>query len=112
MRVHSDILTEQDLYRHLPVGVGASVDEIRRPRKRARGWIVYLRGYGERHTRANGRHNGDMAATYEDHGEWMAELFQIDPNASIGIYRNRGHFNQVTEWKFQPAGCFPASAYK
>lgn len=108
MFVHSDTLTRDDLYAALPADVMiAELRELRNPRKRARGWKITLEGYGARHTRRRNSgyygaaevdtlgHYG-YAATWDDHGEWMAALYETDPLASIACYANRDDFYEQT----------------
>ncbi len=102
MKVYSDILTREDLFAALPSDVYADVRNIN-TRKRARGWEVHLEGLGGRHTRRrnSGRYGatgqGGMAATWDDHGVWMAALYEIDPLAQIACYRDRDDFYESTE---------------
>lgn len=107
MKIYSDTLTRDDLYAALPDGVMvADIREIRNPRKRARGWQITLEGYAARHTRR--RNSGTWgavptageygyAATWDDHGVWMAALYEIDPLALIAEYANRDDFYESTE---------------
>lgn len=105
MKVWSDTLTRADLYACLPADVGiGEMRELRNPRKRARGWDLHLEGYGTRHTRR--RNTGQYgaassayfnAATWDDHGVWMAALYEIDPDAAIAWYDNRADFYAKTE---------------
>lgn len=112
MRVHSDTLTPDDFYLaawavradapHIyinQIGVYGS-------RSRARAFDVALRGRGARHTRrpnsgSYGAAQGDFAATYDDWGYWLAELFRRDPNARVGsIYNGRDDFHARTAGVF------------
>ena len=101
MKVYSDTLTINDLYACLPSGVGiAGVREIGRARKRARGWELSLEGYDARHTRRtnSGQYGAGerFAATWDDHGVWMNNLYERDPNAHIAWYENREDFYEKT----------------
>jgi hypothetical protein len=100
MKVYSDILTREDLYVALPADVYADVRNIN-TRKRARGWEVHLEGLGARHTRKRNSGNygagHEMAATWDDHGVWMAALYEIDPLAQIACYSDRDNFYESTE---------------
>lgn len=108
MTVHSDILTKADLYACLPRDVAiAAIRELHNTRKRARGWQLSLEGHGARHTRRRNSgyygatevdaigHYG-YAATWDDHGIWMAALYEIDPDACIAWYDNRADFYAKT----------------
>ena len=93
MKLYSDTLTTDDLYACLPRDVGiAEIREMRQPRKRARGWELSLEGLGGRHTRrsnSGGYGAGDRyAATWDDHGVWMAALYDRDERALFAGYYN------------------------
>ncbi len=107
MKVYSDTLTREDLYASLPSDVYLDAQEIRRPRTRARGWTVYLEGLGDRHTRNTNSGNygagSHKAATWDDHGLWMAKLYEIDPMAKIAHYDSRSDFYDSTA-RYQPVG--------
>lgn len=107
MKLYSDKLRRQDLYFYLPDGVDADIQEIPNTRIRARGWIVHLEGMSERHRRATNSGNygggGHKAATWDDWGVWMYELFKIDPDARIGNYDGLQDFLKQTR-EYQPAG--------
>lgn len=107
MKVYSNILTEDDLRAALPPEVGASIQVIRNPRVARHGYTVYLQGFGPRHTRSvNSGENGagyHKAATYDDHGEWFARLYAIDPDARLSWWKDRGDFERGTEGKFSLA---------
>lgn len=106
MKLYSDTLTTADLYACLPSDVDiASLRTMKRPRKRANGWEVSLEGFGARHTRRS--NSGDygagytMAATWDDHGVWMAALYDRDPDAIFaGYYDNRDDFYAKTRHDF------------
>jgi hypothetical protein len=109
MKLYSDTLTTADLYAALPEGVGiAAIRPIRSPRKRAHGWELSLEGFAGRHTRRrnSGMYGADgygYAATWDDHGVWMAALYAKDPDALIAWYKDRDHFYSATrhesEWR-------------
>lgn len=120
MKVYSDTLTRDDLYAALPADVMiADMRELKNPRKRTHGYEIHLEGYGTRHTRRRNSgwygateadpvgHYG-YAATWDDHGEWMAALYEIDPLAIIACYLNRDDFYEKTanemEWRQQAKG--------
>ena len=97
MKIHTDTLTENDLYRALPTGVYPERLEAVGSRKRDHGFEVSLdtSGGADRHgiKRVYSRNSGmygavslTRAATYIEWGDWMIELFKIDPDAIIGQY--------------------------
>jgi hypothetical protein len=73
------------------------------------------RGKGKRYrlnpgadARSHGRARaaGNYAATYDEHGEWMAEVFERDPEARIvgyEDYRGRDDFHEKTGGKYRVA---------
>ena len=103
MKVYSDTLTRDDMLDALPKGV--SLDEcepIHNPRVRSQGWNVQLRRWGsERHVNTGQWGAGEQgAASYDDHGWWMAELFDRDPSARIANWDGRESFNVGTEYRY------------
>ena len=69
---------------------------IKRPRKRAKGWQVYLTGSSPYRSQATEY----PAATWDEHGIWMHRLFQLDPNAVIARYDGLDDFMETTKrWK-------------
>jgi hypothetical protein len=106
VKVYSDTLTIEDLRAALPPNVGMDATPIRHPRKRARGWTVRLSGHGPLHNRrrntgTHGAEDGfseawEKAATYDDHGRWMAPLFDKDPDAVISWWNGREAFETGT----------------
>lgn len=107
MILHSDILTRKDLIDMLPRQIDADIHE-RGSRKRARSWNVKLAYYGPKQKGRrmgfvnSGTHGAGYAysATYDEHGEWMSRLFDIDPNAIITDYNGRDDFHRKTEYKY------------
>lgn len=101
MRLHSDILTERDLLASLPANVHAYVTS-HGSRKRARAFEVtlYVTQKDELHRRY-GNSGGygsaeDVAATWDEWGTWMQNLYYIDPDALIGWYSSYHHFLEMT----------------
>lgn len=91
MKVYSDTLTQADLREALPKGVTLAVLEIiSNTRKRRNGWIVSLSGSSP--YRSQMSEGGHRAATWDEHGLWMAELYRRDPNAVIGWYKTLDDF--------------------
>jgi hypothetical protein len=43
------------------------------------------------------------AASYDEWGYFIAELFELDPDAKFGYYKGRDDFDSQTNWKF----CIP-----
>lgn len=109
MRIHSDALTVQDFHDAVAIVMRADAPRIyalpvvtHGSRSRKRAFEVALRGDGGRHKRrpnsgSYGAAQGDFAATYDDWGYWLAELFRRDPNARVGsVYNGRDDFHART----------------
>ena len=106
MKIHADNLTAQDIRSMTPPSIYADVQAFF-SRKRARGFTVYLEYLGDHHGPGSGRHASGrggfgyaseraIAATYGEHGVWMARLFAIDPSAIIAEYDGRDEFARQT----------------
>jgi hypothetical protein len=105
MRIHSDVLGSDDLQAALAEIPYGGVYLQCRPtrhgsRSRDHAYEAKLRGYGARHTRRpnSGTYGADdeYAATYDDWGYWLAELFSRDPNAICGPYKGAADFQRQT----------------
>src|SRR4051812_23644972 len=111
MKIYSDKLQTRDLWAALPDGLEMldGLELIEGPRLRrfehVRICSPVPRGKGKRY-RLNGGNIGSLnvyAAGYDEHGEWMARLFEIDPDARIiGVnrYEGRDSFHEQTEHRF------------
>ena len=108
MKIHTDKLTRADLFAHVPSGCYLDASQ-RGSRKRARAFDVhmYAKPGTDTHgikrcyaTNSGGYGAGEYkAATYIEWGDWMVELFKIDPNAIIGTYDETGGFiGQTQHW--------------
>lgn len=116
MKIYSDTLERTDLYKALGE-VGGREDNwpslylsaitIQRPRIRSCGWNVRLEALRDsghfRNTGTHGAEQGVRAVSWDEHGEWMARLFEIDPNARIANYDGREDFHRQTEDKYRGA---------
>lgn len=101
MKIHSDVITREDLFRVLPTGVHAYVTN-HGSRKRARAFDVtlYVFEKDELHRRF-GNSGGygsadDVAATWDEWGIWMERLYAIDHDALIGHYKSHADFIEQT----------------
>jgi len=119
MKIYSDVLTSSDIEGNTPDHVYANVT-TRGSRKRAHAFTVYLEYLGER-VKGDGRIRrpntpgtagglnsalvGSITATYDEHGEWMAKLFEIDPDAIISTYHGVEDFYRQTQ-KARAGGFF------
>ena len=101
MRLYSDTITRADIFRCLPANVGAEVMTIRNPRKSRFGYVVTLDYYGPESRRWKnsgmyGADGGRPAATWDEHGVWMAALYELDPGMRIANYADRDDFMRQT----------------
>jgi hypothetical protein len=104
MRIHTDSLTISDIYAATK-NAGPRVDvEVRQhgSRSRARAFNVTLTGTSPRRTNSGKRGAGDEhAATWDEWGMFLAELFRRDPNAvAPNAYESGEHFRWVTGARF------------
>lgn len=102
MRLHSDTLTPEDL-RDALRGTGVYLDfaTLHASRSRARGIefrLVANAGPGRRRRNSGVYGAGhEYAATWDEHGDFFATLFDLDPEAIIGPYKGRSDFHQKTK---------------
>ena len=98
MKVHTDILTEQDFHKATSAGgmVGVAVKklEAKGSRSRKRSFDVTL----------SGTHKGpSYAATWDEWGIFINALFVADPDAIVGMYPSYEAFRDVTYCRFDNA---------
>lgn len=112
MRIRTDKITRADLYAQLPKPELYLTAHERGSRTHARAFDVALEWLGPkergdgRYRRNPGKSGGfDMpwAATYDEWGEWLARLFEIDPGATMTYYRDREDFHAQTNGKYLEA---------
>jgi hypothetical protein len=112
MRIHSDTLTRDDFGRALAdaglIADGVFLDGlmIHGSRSRAHGFEVRLAAMPGRDRNGKARRApnsgtrgslaGVKAATYDEWGYWLAELYDRDPDAIAGYYKGRDHFHRTT----------------
>lgn len=108
MRIHTDTLTQADLYRTLPAGCYLEASQ-KGSRKRARAFEVSMsaapgtdsHGIKRCYATNSGRYGTGYAkaATYIEWGDWMVALLDIDPAAIIGPYDGAADFvEQTSRW--------------
>lgn len=118
MRIHSDVIIEQTIRDALSStglrdrGVWLDSAMTHRSRRRARGIEFRLAadplpGRRRRNTGQYGAEDSGLeclqaAATYDEHGELFAALFELDPAAIIGPYAGRDEFHRKTADKYRP----------
>ena len=113
MRFHSDTLTEDDYYTTLAItGIDRVwIDECseRSSRSRSKAFEIRLaaehcKGRRRRNSGRYGAEGGEVwAATFDEHGKWMAELYKLDPNMIVsGCYKDVQEFNERTNNAYLP----------
>lgn len=118
MRIHSDRLTTIDIKKVLneaqasnrvPADVGFVVLSPHGSRSRKRAWEVQL-GSSSPNTRLDGKerrytHSGEhFAASYDEWGWFIAELFAVDTHAIVGPYTGSADFHAATDYRFAGGG--------
>lgn len=118
MKLHSDILTMADVRDalerakkrgHVDRLTVFDVLEPKGSRTRKNGFEVHLewigdkvKGDGRRWTNSgNTGSGGTYAATYDEWGWFIAELFDKDENAVFGHYKGLDSFNNQTRSKYE-----------
>lgn len=101
MRIHSDTLTRNDLADAATrAGVTFYRFETRGSRSRARAHDVILEGTGRTGTRY-GQNTDMIAATWDEWGIFLAELFRRDPGMTIPrVYEDAEQFRWATGGRF------------
>lgn len=114
MRIHVNILTSFDIYRALvdsriAADVYPVVMEQHGSRTHTRAFEVQLGTEDKtsgptrsRHYKNSGTHGAGnvYAATYDEWGYFLANLFDQDPTAKAGPYADRADFHAKTECKY------------
>lgn len=106
MKVYSDVLTYASM-RYLS-GDGLyydTLESLTRPRLRRYGYRVLAYGHSNRWKNSGNRGAGnEHAATWDDHGRWMARVFREDPKALIvacGRYDGAEDFHTKTKERYK-----------
>lgn len=103
MKIHSNILTEQDIRNCVPDGCylaghyakdGVTWASIHTEGSRSheRGFTVRLSGSNS-HTMQN---LPDKAASWDEWGVFIDRIFKLDPEAKVGWYKTRDDFISIT----------------
>ena len=100
MRIHT-CLTRSQLYAALPDGVNAYITpKGSRKRERAFEVTLYVMEKNDLHRRYGNSggygNSNDVAATWDEWGMWMVELYALDPDALIGWYADEADFYAKT----------------
>ena len=100
MKVHSDVLTEggirESVYAAGMTGVEIVSLSVGGSRKRKNRFEVKLSGNSPYRT-ADGNHK---AATWDEWGMFIEQLFCLDEDAIVGDYKDYATFQMVTEARF------------
>lgn len=80
-------------------------------RSRPNGWLIQLGTFDKTTGPTNSRHYKNSgqwgaetniwAATYDEWGWFIAELFELDPDATFGHYKGINDFHKQTKTRFQ-----------
>ncbi len=105
MKIHSDILSPIQIHQATIAagmrGVDAEVT-VAGSRSRQASLNVSLTGNSKRRTNSGQYGAGDeYAATWDEWGIFIQALYEIDPQALIGQYGERGVFEACTGGRFQ-----------
>ena len=114
MKIYSDTLSGADLdaatsaaseHAGAPVGF-ERYRELARPRIRARGWDILLYRTGSRMHFNTGQHGAgeDGAASWDDWGWFLAELYGRDPGMRAAHYSSAAAFHEATGGRYRTAG--------
>jgi hypothetical protein len=107
VKLYSNILTAADLGAALPDGVSIEVVALRSPRISSRGWHVSLSYLAGTRHKNSGKHGAktwdDPAASWDQHGQWMARLYERDPDMRVAHYNNAEDFHRKTGNKYAEA---------
>jgi hypothetical protein len=116
MKLHSDILNRDSINRAMDNAKAAGdvarhvhfyIFEESRSRKRANGFEIQLGTYtkvpGDKRGHKNSGNGGASsvyAATYDEWGWFIAELFRMDPDAIFGNYKGLKDFDGQTRFQY------------
>lgn len=92
MRLHSDTLNRQDILNALPRGCYAEVLSQHGSRSHSYAYEVQLSGSSP-YSAQSGQWK---AATYEEWGQFLQTLFDLDPTGKYGPYNGRRDFIDST----------------
>jgi hypothetical protein len=97
MKIYSDILESKDLWQSVPLVCELEVETIWNARKKMHGWKVHLTcATGRYWTNSQGSRNRVRAASWDQWGIFIDDLFMKDPEATIGQYNGYRDFIEKT----------------
>lgn len=109
MRIHTSAIYDQDIYNAASsAGVAIVGVTSHGSRKRARAYEVKLSGSSNRRT-ADGQND---AALWDEWGNFISALYEIDSNAIIGDYPNKHYFDFATNSRYPIAAGDVCRAHK
>ena len=105
MRIHTNVLAEKELASHLGMPDDVTIHVVSKHGSRTHriAYEVALRGEGKRHRKAPNTRDESMpgkAATWDDWGQYLANLYRMDGTMIAGPYKGRDHFHAVTNNKY------------
>lgn len=100
MRLHTNTLTERDIYEAVADMDNVFVQVTRHgSRQRDHAFEVYLTGNSP-HRPNRAFDSDEHAATWDEWGLFLARLFRIDPTMTSRYYADEAEFNYRTGWRF------------
>lgn len=104
MRIHTTLdLSDITSAAHAVPGVSVSAISRHASRSRAHGIEIKLHGSSSRQTQSN---DGN-AATWDQWGQFIANVFDADPDAIVGVYPDQNYFTWFTSARFTPGSELP-----
>lgn len=104
MKIHSSKITPANIYAAAKargmVGVEVADLDIRGSRKRSRSFDVRLTGNSPFRPNFGVGDGDEHAAQWDEWGIFINALFEVDPEAILGVYRSYKHFRGVTGGRF------------
>jgi hypothetical protein len=99
VKLYSNTLTLAQVRDAVPAGCNGETIGIRTPRVRTNGWTVRLTKPGGTHYTNTGTHGAgaEKAASWDDHGVWMARLYELDPEMRVAHYTSAEDFHEQTK---------------
>lgn len=102
MRFHTDTLTRDDVIRAARKA-GATIETLSSHGSRSRDHAFEVKLTGNSNRRPNGGSYGagdDYAATWDQWGVFIGQLFNLDPDMTTIYYHDAGAFDAVTLGRF------------
>lgn len=106
MKLHSNVITFTEIASAVPDGCYLAVFNhpgfgwtrcgYEGSRSHARGFVVRLSGS----SRYSMQRLPDKAATFEEWGEFLSDLYALDRNLKAGHYKDHDDFHEQTSWQF------------